>query len=257
METQSRQGAFSKLAADVGRTRKPRTDGITVLIDTGLGPHRIEDLATVSGEYCDRAKIAWASAIVTGHLEEKLAQYRRLGIEPLLGGSLFEYAYLWGKLDVLLAITRETRCAIEVSDGIATVSRRDKLAWIEQFARHTVVFSEVGGKLASHDLDWPTAIREDMSAGARYVVVEGREVGPVGREIRSELVDQILGAVDPSRIVFEALERYQQMWFINRIGPNVNLGNIRADDLMVLECARQGLKEQTMLQMREKFGAGT
>ncbi len=224
------------------------------MIDTGYGPARIDDVARISGDHCDRAKIAWASAIVTSGLEQKIAQYRGHAIEPLLGGSLFEYAYLWGKLDLLLSLTRETGCAIEISDGVATIPRPDKLRWIEAFAREVLVFSEVGGKLAAHDLDWTTAIREDLSAGARYVVVEGREVGPVGREIRTDLVDEILAAADPGRIVFEALERYQQVWFIERLGPNVNLGNIRADDVMVLECFRQGLKEQTMLQVREKHG---
>jgi phosphosulfolactate synthase len=248
------RNTFSQLAADVGRTGKPRSHGLTVVIDTGYGPSRIEDLARVSGEFCDRAKIAWASAIVTGGLEEKVALYRRHDIEPLLGGSLFEYAYLWGKLDQLLSVARELGCAIEISDGVATVPRPDKLRWIETFARELVVFSEVGGKLAAHQLDWTSAIREELSAGARYVVIEGREVGPTGREIRTDLVDEILAAADPDRILFEALERYQQVWFINRLGPNVNLGNIRADDVMVLECFRQGLKEQTMLQVREKHG---
>jgi phosphosulfolactate synthase len=254
LDEQTGESPFARLAGAVGRTRKPRQDGITVVIDTGHGPGRIDDLAAVAGAYCDRAKIAWASAIITGGLVDKIAQYRRHDIEPLVGGSLFEYAFLWGKLDLLLSIVRELRCAIEVSDGVVTIPRREKLRWIEQLAAHAVVFSEVGGKLTSHDLDWPTAIREEQSAGARYVVVEGREIGPVGREIREDLVDQILDAAGPSSIVFEALERYQQSWLIKRVGPNVNLGNIRFDDLLVLECFRQGMKEQTMLEMRAKHG---
>jgi len=248
------ENPLSPLLADVGRTRKPRTHGITVLIDTGLGPARIDDLAAVAGEFCDRAKIAWVSALITGGLEAKIAQYVGYDIQPLLGGSLFEYAYVWGKVEQLLAIVRDLGCAVEISDGVATVPRRDKLRWIEAFAAHTTVFSEVGGKLASHDLDWTTCIREDLAAGARYVVVEGREVGPVGREIRTDLVDEVLAAADPGSIVFEALERYQQVWFVQRVGPNVNLGNIRADDLLVVECFRQGLKEQTLLQTRAKYG---
>lgn len=257
MEHERGKDGFASLRPDIGRTRKPRTDGVTVVIDTGLGPSRVDDLASVAGEFCDSAKIAWASALVTGGLEDKIARYRRHQIEPLLGGSLFEYAYLWGKLDQLVTLVRDTGCAIEISDGVATIPRRDKLRWIETFASHTTtVFSEVGGKLTSHDLDWPACIREELAAGARYVVVEGREIGPVGREIRVDLVDQIVGATEPSRIVFEALERYQQSWLIHRLGPNVNLGNIRADDVVVLECFRQGLKEQTMLATREKFGPG-
>lgn len=254
MDYERSKDGFASLRPDVGRTRKPRADGITVVIDTGLGPSRIDDLASVAGEFCDSAKIAWASATVTGGLEEKVARYRRHNIEPLFGGSLFEHAYLWGKLDRLVSLVRDLRCSIEISDAIATIPRRDKLRWIESFAAHVPVFSEVGGKLSSHDLDWPVCIREELAAGARYVVVEGREIGPVGREIRVDLLDQIVSAIEPSRLVFEALERYQQSWLVLRLGPNVNLGNIRADDVVVLECFRQGLKEQTMLQTREKFG---
>jgi phosphosulfolactate synthase len=256
MEQDRGKEGFASLRPDVRRTGKPRTDGITVVIDTGMGPNRVDDLASVAGEFCDSVKIAWASALVTGGLEDKIAQYRRHQIKPLLGGSLFEYAYLWGKLDLLVPLVRDMGCAIEVSDGVVTIPRRDKLRWIETFAAHTTVFSEVGGKLSSHDLDWPVCIREELAAGASYVVVEGREIGPVGHEIRVDLVDQIVGATEPSRIVFEALERYQQSWLILRLGPNVNLGNIRADDVVVLECFRQGLKEQTMLATWDKFGQG-
>lgn len=227
-----------------------------MLIDTGHGPARIADLCQVAGDYADRVKIAWASAIITGNLMDKLALYREHGVEPLIGGSLFEHAFVWGKLDQLLGIVRETRCAIEVSDGVATIPRPDKLRWIERLAAHAVVFSEVGGKLASHDLDWAGCIREELAAGARYVVVEGREIGPTGKEIRADLVDLVVGAAEPGRIVFEALERYQQTWLIKRLGPNVNLGNIRFDDLVVLECFRQGLKEQTLLHMRDTHGSG-
>jgi phosphosulfolactate synthase len=246
--------SFGGLLANVDRTRKPRINGITVLLDTGLGPNRIDDLAAVAAGFCDRAKIAWGSALITDGLGDKLARYRTHGIEPLLGGTVFEYAYVWGKLDALLSIVRESGCAIEVSDGVADIPRREKLRWIEALAAHTQVFSELGGKLSAHQLDWPTCIREDLAAGARYVVIEGREIGPVGREIRSDLVDLVLSAADPAVIVFEALERYQQIWFIDRLGPNVNLGNIKADDLVALECFRQGLKEQTLLPTRRKFG---
>ena len=254
MEDRTDDRGFAGLLASVGRTRKPRSNGITVLIDTGLGPSRIDDVASVAGAFCDRAKIAWGSAAVTGHLADKLARYRGHGIDPLIGGTLFEYAYAWGKVDALLALVREHGCAIEISDGVIDIPRREKLRWIETFASHTQVFSELGGKLAAHQLDWPTCVRQELSAGARYVVIEGREIGPVGRQIREDLVDTILTAADPAVLLFEALERYQQIWFIERLGPNVNLGNIRADDLMALECFRQGLKEQTLPTTRQKFG---
>ena len=51
----------------------------------------------------------------------------------------------------------------------------------------------------SQALDWPKVIAEEFAAGAKMVVIEGREVGPVGKDIRSDLVDLIVGSTDPRR----------------------------------------------------------
>lgn len=241
------------MEVDVGRTAKPRQHGITLVIDTGHGPARIDDLAAAVGPYCDYAKVAWVSALATPDLAAKLERYRGHGITPLLGGSLFEYAFLWGKLDALVDLVRASGAAIEVSDGVVKVPRRDKLAWIEKLAAHAEVFSELGGKPERQDLDWPRCIKEELSAGAQHIVIEGRELGPPGQDLRDDLVDIALGSADPHVLVFEALERYQQVWLIKRLGPNVNLGNIRADDVMTVECFRRGLKEHTMLATHERI----
>lgn len=249
--------AQSALRAQIGRTKKPRTEGITIVIDTGLGPNRIDDMVSVAGPYVDYVKLAWVSSLILPDLAGKLEHLRRHGLQPLLGGSLFEYAYLWGRLDQLVGLVREAGCAIEVSDGVVSIPRREKLAWIEKLAALGEVFSELGGKPESHDLDWTQCVREELSAGSGHVVIEGREIGPTGKDIRTDLVDAILAATEPRNLVFEALERYQQVWMIKRFGPNVNLGNIRADDLVAVECYRQGLKEQTMLEFRRRFGPAT
>jgi phosphosulfolactate synthase len=229
------------------RTSKPRATGITVILDKGLGVRAVEDLGEVAGDYCDFAKIAWGSALITGQLEAKFAAYRKFDIEPLLGGTLFEYCYLRDRVEQLLELCKAHKLHVEISDGVIDLARDDKLGWIEKFAKHGHVLSEVGGKTASHDLDWESAVKEELSAGASQVVIEGRELGPVGKEIRTELVDALLDAIAPSKLVFEALERYQQVWLIKRVGPNVNLGNILPKDLLTLESFRLGLKEHTLL----------
>ena len=76
------------------RTSKPRDRGLTIILDKGLGVRAIEDLGEVAGAHCDFAKIAWGSALITGRLEDKIAAYRRFDIEPMLGGTLFEYCFL-------------------------------------------------------------------------------------------------------------------------------------------------------------------
>lgn len=240
---------IADLLAPDERTHKPRETGITIVLDKGLGVRAVQDLMEVSGAHVDFAKIAWGSSLITGGLEEKLEVYRNAGVQPLLGGTIFEYAYGAGKLEQLLALVKNLRVSIEISDGVFDVPRQERLQWLERFAAAAegAVFSELGGKTKQHEsLDWNTAIAEELRAGAHHVVVEGREVGPVGKPFREDLVDQLLASDYADKLVFEALERPQQVWMIKKIGPNVNLGNILPEHVLTLESFRRGLKEHTL-----------
>jgi phosphosulfolactate synthase len=240
-----------------GRTQKPRTAGLTLMIDKGqMGVRGIDDFAEIAGPYCDYAKIAWGSSLITCNLEEKLARYRAHGITPMIGGTLFEYAYLRNKVPQLLELAREHKLHIELSDGVIDMSHKDKLMWLEKFAKHVEVFSEVGGKIDRQVRDWGQVIRDEIAAGAHKIVVEGREIGPVGQEIRTDFIDAVTAATDLDMLVFEAFERKQQVWLIKRFGPNVNLGNIPPTDLLTLESFRLGLKEHTLLHTYEQAHKG-
>jgi phosphosulfolactate synthase len=237
------------------RTAKPRATGLTIVLDKGLGLGQIADLVGVSGAHCDYAKIAWGSALITGNLSAKIDAYRRAGVTPLLGGTLFEYAYLRDRVPALLALAIELDIHVEISDGVIDLPRADKLRWIEEFAKHVEVFSEIGGKFVEKTCDWTQCIREDFSAGATKVVIEGREIGPAGKDIRGDLVDHVLAAAGSDDLVFEALERKQQVWLIQHVGENVNLGNVLPEDVLTLESFRLGLKAHTLLHAFEKGSA--
>jgi phosphosulfolactate synthase len=162
---------------------------------------------------------------------------------------LFEYAYLYGKAEELLAFVRNARIHIEISDGTLDIPHKDKLAWLERFAAVAEVFSEIGGKVTRHNKDWGPIIRDELAAGASMIVVEGREIGPVGEEIREDLVDSLVEiSGGHEKLVFESLERRQQLFFLRKLGVNVNLANIRPEDVLTLESFRRGLKEHTLLQ---------
>jgi phosphosulfolactate synthase len=230
------------------RTVKPRPYGLTIALDTGLGSRRAADLVEACGDHLDFVKIAWGSSLITGDLEAKLDIYRKGGVAPLLGGTLFEYAFLHGKLEELLALVRATRLHIEVSDGSIDIPAADKLKWIERFSAVTEVWSEIGGKIELHVRDWGAVLRAEQSAGAKMIVVEGRQVGPVGQPIREHFVDELLElAGGHHKLIWEALERTQQLFFLKKLGPNVNLANIKTDDVLTLESFRRGLKEHTLL----------
>jgi phosphosulfolactate synthase len=236
------------------RTSKPRTNGITIALDVGglLGPRAIADFADIAGPHCDYVKIAWGSSLITEKLEAKLAAYRDRGITPLLGGTLFEYCWLRGTVPKLVELVRALGVEVEISDGVIDLPRREKLRWIETFARHGQVFSEVGGKIERQSHDWKLAIAEELAAGSKKVVVEGRELGPVGQDIRLDFLETVLAATPLENLVFEALERKQQVFLIKRLGANVNLANIRPEDLLTLESFRLGLKEHTLLHVWER-----
>src|SRR5688572_24590308 len=206
--------SFSDILDRGSRTTKSRSFGITMLLDRGeMGPSTLRDLLEVVSDHADYAKLAWASSLVMakGTVEKKLEVYRAANIMPLFGGTLFEYAYLKGHLETLFGYVRDNNICIEISDGIVEIPRPEKLAWIEKFAKHVHVFSEVGGKLAAKQLDWKAAIGEELAAGAKKVVIEGREIGPAGGETSTTFVDMVCQAADPKLLVFEALERKQQI----------------------------------------------
>jgi len=49
-----------------------------------------------------------------------------------------------------------------------------------------------------------------------------------------------------TRLLFEAPQKDQQVWFIERFGAEVNLGNIAPEDVLSLETLRLGLRSDTM-----------
>jgi len=64
-------------------------------------------------------------------------------------------------------------------------------------------------------------------------------------EVRMGLIDEILHAVPAEKVLFEAPLKDQQVWFVRRVGPDVNLGNISAEETLSLETIRVGLRADT------------
>src|SRR5919108_4720517 len=72
------------------RPSKPRTQGLTHVIDSGLSLQEIEGLFDTAGEYVDIVKLGWGTSYVTGNLKRKIALYRSLEVPVVCGGTLFE-----------------------------------------------------------------------------------------------------------------------------------------------------------------------
>ena len=67
-------------------------------------------------------------------------------------------------------------------------------------------------------------------------------------ELRYELIDELLAHESfRDHLLFEAPSSTLQSYFIRRLGPDVNLGNIAASDVIGLETLRLGLRADTLL----------
>jgi phosphosulfolactate synthase len=236
------------------RATKPRQEGITHVLDRGLSVAEVDGLAEVAGEFIDMVKLGWGTAVATGNLDAKLARYRQHGIEVMFGGTLTELAIAQNRLDRLVAWLHELGLEhIEVSDGTITLDHERKLELIARLATEFTVISEVGSKDNTRIMApfrWVEQIESELEAGAWKVIAEAREGGNVGifrhdGEVQMGLIDEIVHAVAPEKILFEAPRMDQQVWFIRRFGADVNLGNIIPEEVLSLETMRVGLRSDT------------
>ena len=238
------------------RPSKPRETGLTHVIDIGLAPSDAQSLMQTAAQHIDLIRLGFGSAYVTGALQEKVDLYQSHGVPVALGGTLTELAWLQKRVDGLRDWLKQLGIEhVEVSSGSVEIPAEEKTALIRELAKEGfTVFAEVGEKdpdAIMAPYRWLELIEEALEAGATKVVCEGRASGDAGLyrrdgEARTGLIDEILHQVDFHRLIFEAPQRHQQVWFIQHLGPEVNLGNIRPDDVIPLETLRLGLRADTL-----------
>jgi phosphosulfolactate synthase len=238
------------------RSAKPREQGVTHVIDRGLSVADVDGMIEVAGPFVDIVKLGWGTALRTANLDDKLARYREHEIPVVLGGTLTEIAIAQDRLEQLIAWAQKLGLRhFEISDGTIALEHDRKLELIQRLARDFVVLSEVGSKddtgAITPPYRWVEMMNRELDAGAWKVIAEGREAGTAGifrptGEVREGLIGEIVHEIDPGRIMFDAPNKHQQVWFVRRFGPNVNLSNIAPADVLALETLRLGLRSDTL-----------
>jgi len=249
------------------RATKPRTSGLTMVIDKGMGPAAFADLLAVAGPYIDLVKFGFGTAPLypLPLLREKIAMARRSGIAVFPGGTLLEAALQQreekGFFEMALDLGFD---AVEVSDGTIELDRRTRDRLIRQAGRFGLrVFTEYGKKTPGSRIvidDLIRTVEEDCGCGAEMVTVEARESGVgVGLydekgDCREEELFALLRRLpDPSRMMWEAPHKNQQVALLRIVGADANLGNIPPLEAMALETMRRGLRSDTFALHRRVF----
>jgi phosphosulfolactate synthase len=236
------------------RTKQPRQNGLTMVMDKGLSFREAENFISVGAPHTDIVKLGFGTSFVTPNLREKIELYQQHNIPVYFGGTLFEAFVIRNQFDDYIAMCKDYNIdVIEVSDGSIVIPHTEKCGYIEKIAKFAKVFSEVGSKDAAHIIPpykWIELMSAELNAGASYVIAEAREAGNVGiyrgsGEVREGLVQEILTKIPSEKILWEAPQKAQQLYFLELIGCNVNLGNIAPSEIIPLEAMRIGLRGDT------------
>lgn len=241
------------------RPPKPRSDGLTMVIDPGLPTGYFADAVASAAEHIDLVKFGWGTCLVTPDLERKLAVLRDLRIDYFFGGTFFEKHLAQDRFDDFRAFCHRFGARhVEVSNGTIDLGEQEKAAYVAKLADEFTVLSEVGYKDGDRSERmspsvWIASIRADLDAGARHVILEARESGRSGicrpdGALRFGLVEDILVSEVPvGHLLFEAPTTRLQTYLVRRVGPSVNLGNVAVADVIGCETLRLGLRSDTLL----------
>jgi phosphosulfolactate synthase len=253
--------AFRDFLDVARREGKPRSTGLTHVLDKGLSRVSLDSLVEAVGAYVDIIKLGWGTAYVTHGIRAKVAVCQENDIVVCPGGTLFEIAAYQGRVRDYLTWLGEIGVShVEVSNGALGMSAEAKRQHIRCLVgAGFVVFSEVGSKDPDRAVvagEWVDEMLADLDSGAALVITEGRESGTVGLydalgRPNAELIDEVAKRVPLEKVLFEAPRKDQQAWLIRRFGPDVNLGNVPPDEVLNLETLRRGLRADTVALLEE------
>jgi phosphosulfolactate synthase len=239
------------------RPAKPRSSGLTMVMDKGLSIREAEDFMSVGREYTDFVKLGFGTSLITPGFEKKISLYKREGVIPYFGGTLFEAFVIRNMFeDYIRLLDKYEIELVEVSDGSYDIEHGKKLEYISRLAERGTVISEVGSKkkdVVYSPEEWVAMMCSELEAGSVKVIAEARESGTIGiynedGSVNNTIIKAIADNVRMENVIWEAPLKSQQAWFIKHFGANVNLGNIAPNEIISLESLRLGLRGDTFFQ---------
>ncbi|MFW6006856.1 MAG: phosphosulfolactate synthase [Halanaerobiales bacterium] len=250
-----------------GREIRSDKSGLTMVLDKGLGLNTFEDILNTAGEYINYLKLSFGTSFIypLDIIKKKIKMVKEYNIDIYPGGTLFEIAFNQNKVNEYLFRAKQLGfTAVEISDGVVFYGNNVRKNMINKARELGLkVLTEVGKKdnqftLSSKEII--SQIRNDISNGAHKVIIEARESGKdisiYDKEgsIDINVFEKIIKSIQDNKdmIIWEAPLKKQQLFYINNIGNNVNLGNIKPEEVIALEALRRGLRGDTFKNVLNK-----
>lgn len=245
--------AFSYLRIPA-RAAKPRSVGQTIVADRGLGGHAQADLLEVGGDFIDWVKICSTTPrlYTTELLKRKISVYAEADVRVVLTGDGFELGVAQGVMDRIYGEAADLGCAgMEVAAAQVILALDAKVRLVQQATAHGLhAFAEVGRKgendRRAHAGWLLRQIDALLEAGAYRVLLQGEGIVEDVDEIDERILLDIIARFDPRSIIFQAKDARAQRWFIENLGPDVNL-DVESNHLITVELARRGLAKRGLV----------
>jgi phosphosulfolactate synthase len=251
---------FAFVELPEGRSQnKPRRAGMTMMADFGISLEQTQSVLGLAGPFIDFAKIVTGTARLysRSYLKSKLDLYKAHAVRPFIGGQFAEYVFATQGRQAMPRFFNEAASigfqTIEISDNCVPLSDAERTDLIrEAITAGLSVLGEVGSKDRKSTADELIAkANVCFAAGSELVLVEAAEFVEDGR-LNEALIDAVLGKLDMARIMIElpgpwisgvSLSQVHDMrkLLIKAFGPDVNIANVKPDDVFETEALRVGL----------------
>lgn len=233
----------------------------TLAFDPGYDPATVISHIEQSGHMMSCLKLSMACWQISSvdATRSKIAAAKKNNVKVCTGGGPFEVAAACNQLPMYLDLCAELGFnRIEAGEGFIDLRLSPSEVVKLASARGLEVHFEVGEKHSGPFTPQVVAAiveqgKEWIDAGAKQLVVEAREsaenVGLFDSQGNLDLqgADTLVDAFGLDAIIFEAPNKASQFAFIRHYGPEVELCNVRLEELLRVEIYRRGLHSDAFM----------
>jgi phosphosulfolactate synthase len=227
----------------------------TCPLDPGYDPASVRSHLRQSGHLMTSLKISTAGWLIADEsaTREKFAAAAEHGVDTVTGGTPFEIAVHQGLLEEYLDLcaalgATRVECArgftepdLEPQEVVGLAAARGLGLDVELGGKHSGAFTGATVEALLEDG------RRWQAAGARFLVIEARESAQdVGLfdatgTFDASAAERFVDAFGIDSVLFEAPNKASQFAMLDHFGPEVQLSNVRLEELLRVEIYRRGL----------------
>ena len=116
------------------RKKKPRDEGLTMVIDKGSSIQQCKDLIESSSQFFDVIKFGWTTSNFMNYLKKKIQLFKDADIDVYFGGTLFEAFAIRNQFEDYISILKDYNLNLaEVSDGSISIPHKKNVNTLKNF----------------------------------------------------------------------------------------------------------------------------